>query len=230
MRRYDHRQTNCCSTHLSSLYMCVCAHVYVILLSLALHAVQPTRSNPVLTTVSWAAVTDVKSHYPNAAISLTRSWVNEFVEMCDPFLIRWFLMHWWERGREMWVCQFSRNGTSSAATCRACCAAKRLCLMVLTPRLDFHGGTFFRGSGSDTWDRLAFLQYLGKQFLHCWCISQSHYGLISLLQGQRACVWIDSWGQNTVTTQWMVTKKLISNQLPTCFSPAPFICFECWAR
>lgn len=135
-------------------YVCVCvcacarahggARVYVILLSLALHAVQPTRSNPVLTTVSWAAVTDVKSHYPNAAISLTRSWVNEFVEMCDPFLIRWFLMHWWERGREMWVCQFSRNGTSSAATCRACCVAKRLCLMGLTPRLDFHGGTFFQ--------------------------------------------------------------------------------------
>lgn len=49
---------------------------------------RPTWSSPVLTTVSWAAVTDVKSHYPNAAISLTRSRVNEFVEMCDPFLIR----------------------------------------------------------------------------------------------------------------------------------------------
>lgn len=60
----------------------------VVLVHLALCVAQPTRSSPVLTTVSWAAVTDVKSHYPNAAISLTRSRVNEFVEMCDPFLIR----------------------------------------------------------------------------------------------------------------------------------------------
>lgn len=67
----------------------VSAWVYVVfLLNLVLCIAQPTRSGPVLTTVSWAAVTDVKSHYPNAAISLTRSRVNEFVEMCDPFLIR----------------------------------------------------------------------------------------------------------------------------------------------
>lgn len=64
--------------------VCVC----VFLVNLALCVAQPTRSSPMLTTVSWASVTDVKSHYPNAAISLTRSWVNEFVEMCDPFLIR----------------------------------------------------------------------------------------------------------------------------------------------
>lgn len=66
----------------------VSAGVCVVLVNLALCVAQPTRSSPVLTTVSWAAVTDVKSHYPNAAISLTRSRVNEFVEMCDPFLIR----------------------------------------------------------------------------------------------------------------------------------------------
>lgn len=68
---YQSRLTVCCSGKSSSICMAL-----------------PTRSSPVLTTMSWAAVTDVKSHYPNAAISLTRSWVNEFVEMCDPFLIR----------------------------------------------------------------------------------------------------------------------------------------------
>lgn len=57
-------------------------------------------------------------------------------------------------------------------------------------------------------------------------ISLSHYGLtmlISLLRGRGACVWIDSPGQSSVRTQWTTTKELISNQLPTCFCPAPFI-------
>lgn len=72
------------NTQADSGWACVC----VFLVNLAVREAQPTWSSPVLTTVSWAAVTDVKSHYPNAAISLTRSRVNEFVEMCDPFLIR----------------------------------------------------------------------------------------------------------------------------------------------
>lgn len=74
------------NTQADSGWACVC--VCVFLVNLAVREAQPTWSGPVLTTVSWAAVTDVKSHYPNAAISLTRSRVNEFVEMCDPFLIR----------------------------------------------------------------------------------------------------------------------------------------------
>lgn len=53
--------------------------------------------------------------------------------------------------------------------------------------------------------------------------------LVSLLWSQRVSVWIDSWGQRTVTTQWAATKELISNQLLTCFCPAPFIWFECRA-
>lgn len=60
-------------------------------------------------------------------------------------------------------------------------------------------------------------------------ISLSHYRLallISLLWGRGARVWIDSPGQTSVRTQWATTKELISNQLPTCFCPAPFIWLE----
>lgn len=36
-------------------------------------------------------------------------------------------------------------------------------------------------------------------------------------------------GGKAVRTQWTTTKELISNQLPTCFCPAPFIWLECRA-
>lgn len=97
-----------------------------------------------------------------------------------------------------------------------------------TSTLDFYGGASFRDRPLHLFNIGGF----GEAAPRCWCISRSRYGadlLISVLWGQRVRVWIDSWGQNAVTTQWKATKELISNQLPTCFFPAPFICFECWA-
>lgn len=106
-------------------------------------------------------------------------------------------------------------------------APKRLCLWGWVHLGLLWGGIF---QGSDLCI-CSTLEVFGEAAPRCWCC-RSRYGadlLISGLWGQRIRVWIDSWGQNAVTTQWKATKELISNQLPTCFFPAPFICFECWA-
>lgn len=78
--------------------------------------------------------------------------------------------------------------------------------------------------------RVQYGRFCKAASISCWgYITLSHYGLamlISLLRGQRVCVWIDSRGQSTVRTQLTTTKELISNQLPACFCLAPFVWLE----
>lgn len=111
--------------------------------------------------------------------------------------------------------------------------ARRPGLMGLTPQLDSfnlirehdvtHEKLFCVCSILGVWgSRFSTAETSASLIIHWICLFLS-------TGGQRVCVWIDSRGQNTVTTQWTATKELISNQLPTCFCPAPFICFECRA-
>lgn len=109
----------------------------------------------------------------------------------------------------------------------ACTA--RLSLTGLPPPWAFigGGGGIFQGSGRRLRQTSAFVQH--------WRVWGSGSSLLVhqplSLRGGFAYfrVWTDSWGQTAASTQWKATKELISNQLPTCFFPAPFICFECWA-
>lgn len=159
-------------------------------------------------------------------------------------------MHWWERERDVGIAtQWKWHIVCCNTYCKAECSWGGGAL-----QLDNYGGKFITSSLINetcmhavlsenppfTLSSLLFLHpRVQKQRLckaasiACWgYISLSHYGpamLISSLRGQRACAWIDSQGQSSVRTQWTTTKELISNQLPTCFCPAPFIWLECRA-
>lgn len=157
-------------------------------------------------------------------------------------------MHWWERERDVGkATQWKWHIVCCNTYCKAGCSWGGVVQM------DSYGG-YIHHLIMNHGMRLACMHFcLRIHRLHCQvsCIQEFNSGgfvkqlllpagvtsvclimdwlLCVFRWGQGVCVWIDSPGQSSVRTQWTTTKELISNQLLTCFCPAPFIWLECKA-